>query len=197
MPHCFSKGRVHCTILVYRVGQWRGHPVIFLFNCAAHAGAASVDSCTGPLRVPTSAAHCVIALPRGTSTSASAAGLSRRALRRHSYSWCAATPASSANARALKPDAAQRASSRLRLSCSITCRPRTNTNALSSLIRRTLHGRRFADYAVARYTLTVVGPAVIGMAGGGEWKSAVNGLGAVREEGRIIERNGRFHGPPA
>jgi hypothetical protein len=25
----------------------------------------------------------------------------------------------------------------------------------------------------------------------------VNGLGAVREEGRIIERNGRFHGPPA
>jgi hypothetical protein len=67
---------------------------------------------------------------------------------------------------------------------------------LSSLIRRTLHGRRFADYAVARYTLTVVGPAVTGRAGGGEGESAVNGLGAVREEGRIIERNGRFHGPP-
>ncbi len=64
-------------------------------------------------------------------------------------------PASCANARALKPDAAQRASSRLRLSCSIRCRPRTHTNALSSLIRRTLPGRRFADDAVARYTLTI------------------------------------------
>jgi hypothetical protein len=48
---------------------------------------------------------------------------------------------------------------------------------------------------VARYTLTVVGPAVTGRAGGGEGKSAVNGPGAVREEGRIIQRNGRFHGP--
>jgi hypothetical protein len=53
-----------------------------------------------------------------------------RAASRH-LDECAATPASSANARALKPDAAQRASSRLRISCSITCRPRTHTNALS------------------------------------------------------------------
>ncbi len=66
---------------------------------------------------------------------------------------------------------------------------------ITSLIRRTLHGRRFADYAVARYTLTAVGPAVTGRVGGGEGKSAVNGPGAVREEGRIIQRNGRFHGP--
>jgi hypothetical protein len=63
------------------------------------------------------------------------------------------------------------------------------------LIRRTLHGRRFADYAVARYTLTAVGPAVTGRAGGGEGESAVNRLGAIREEGLIIELDGRLHGP--
>ena len=63
------------------------------------------------------------------------------------------------------------------------------------MIRRTLHGRRFADYAVARYTLTAVGPAVTGRAGGGEGESAVNRLGAIREEGLIIELDGRLHGP--
>ncbi len=38
--------------------------------------------------------------------------------------------------------------------------------------------------------------AVTGMAGGGEVKSEVNGLGAAREYGRIIELKGRSHGPP-
>ena len=43
----------------------------------------------------------------------------------------------------------------------------------------------------------VVGPAVTGIARGGEGKSEVNGLGASREEGRIIELKGRFHGSAA
>ena len=39
--------------------------------------------------------------------------------------------------------------------------------------------------------------AVPGMAGGGELKREVNGLGAVGEDGLIIELDGRFHRPPA
>jgi hypothetical protein len=105
--------------------------------------------------VATSAAHHLTAPRRGTSTNMTGAACSRRVLRRHSYNWCVSTPASNANALALKPDAAHRASSRLLLSAEINCRPRTTINALSSFIRRTLHGRRFADYAVAGYSLTL------------------------------------------
>ena len=36
-----------------------------------------------------------------------------------------------------------------------------------------------------------------GVAGGGELECEVNGLGAIREDGLIIELNGRFHGSPA
>ena len=39
--------------------------------------------------------------------------------------------------------------------------------------------------------------AVPGMAGGGEVEGEVNGLGAIREDGLIIELDGRFHRPPA
>ena len=45
--------------------------------------------------------------------------------------------------------------------------------------------------------LVVVGPAVTGIDRGGDVKSEVNGLGAVREDSRIIELNGRFHGSAA
>jgi hypothetical protein len=96
---------------------------------------------------------------RGTSTNGcTAAGAHARAARRQSYSWCAATPASNAKALALNPDAAQRVSSRVRLSCGTNCCPRTTTNALLSFIRRTLHGARFAAYAVAACSLTLEPP---------------------------------------
>jgi len=35
------------------------------------------------------------------------------------------------------------------------------------------------------------------MAGGGEVEGEVNRLGAIREDGLIIELDGRFHGPAA
>jgi hypothetical protein len=35
------------------------------------------------------------------------------------------------------------------------------------------------------------------MPGGDELEGEVNGLGAIREDGLIIELDGRFHGPPA
>jgi len=39
--------------------------------------------------------------------------------------------------------------------------------------------------------------AVTGMPWGGELEGEVDGLGAIREDGRIIEQDGRFHRPPA